>query len=163
MDRHQADNLFKTYSRGMYNISLRMLGNPQDAEDVLQDALMQAYTSLNSLKAIESFGPWLKRIVINHCLRFIRGRINFSDLTGVEQKEESEETDLYSLSMEEINQSIRQLPDGCRIVFNLYLLENYSHKEVASMLGISESTSKSQYQRARQLLQHQLNRKMNHG
>jgi len=163
VDRQLADNLFKTYSRGMYNISLRMLGNRQDAEDVLQDALIQAYTKLNSLKAIESFGPWLKRIVINHCIRFIQCRINFSDLTGIDQKDESEETDLYKFSMEEINQSIQQLPDGCRIVFTLYLLENYSHKEVASMLGISESTSKSQYQRARQLLQHQLNKKLHHG
>jgi RNA polymerase sigma factor (sigma-70 family) len=162
VDRQLAENLFKTYSRGMYNISLRMLGNKQDAEDVLQDALMQAYSKLNSLKEVEKFGSWLKRIVINHCLHFIRDKISFSDLSNLNLEEE-EVGDLHTFSMEEINESIRQLPDGCRIVFNLYLLENYSHKEVAIMLGISESTSKSQYQRARQLLQHQLNKKLNHG
>ncbi|MCF8294946.1 MAG: sigma-70 family RNA polymerase sigma factor [Bacteroidales bacterium] len=163
MERQLAENLFKSYSRGMLNISLRMLGNRQDAEDVLQDAMIQAYTNLKSLKSVESFGPWMKRIVINQCLHFIRGRLNFADLQLVNTPGESDETDYYQFSMEELNSTIQQLPDGCRIVFNLYLLENYSHKEVAEMLGISESTSKSQYQRARQLLQHQLKKKMNHG
>lgn len=140
----------------MYNICLRMTGNRQDAEDILQDAFYQAYSNIGKLKSVDSFGPWLKKIVINRCIRFLQTRISYVDLDPGKHPVMEEEYDMSDLDLAKINEEIRKLPDGCRIIFNLYLLEDHSHKEIAQMLGISESTSKSQYQRARKLLQEQL-------
>ena len=154
--KRSLEGLFKAYSRGMYNICLRMIGNQADAEDVLQDAFIQAYMKINQLQSKDRFGAWLKRIVINQCLQFLRSRILFVDINDEYDLEPEEERSISTFSMNRINYEIQQLPDGCRIVFNLFLLENYSHKEVADMLNISESTSKSQYQRARKLLQQRL-------
>lgn len=164
MKRKSVEALFKSYTRGMYNICLRMTGNKQDAEDVLQDAFFQAYVNINKLRSIDSFGSWIKKIVINQCLKFLRSRVLFIDIDSVNQEfEDLPEDDIQEYPMEQINKFIRELPDGCRIVFNLYLLENYSHKEIGEMLNISESTSKSQYQRARQLLQKKLKSKQVYG
>lgn len=156
--------LFKSYGRGMYNICLRMIGNKQDAEDVLQDAFCQAYKSIGSLRSADSFGAWLKRIVINHCLRFLQRRVQFTDL-DVSNHDQPDDPENWAdlLTMQEINYEIMKLPDGCRIVFNLFLLENYSHRQIADMLEISESTSKSQYHRAKQLLKKQLIKKIENG
>jgi RNA polymerase sigma factor (sigma-70 family) len=138
-----------------------MVGNKQDAEDILQDAFYIAFLNIKSLRSEESFGAWLKKIVINQCLKFLRARIVFADLDPEKDDfEEKNDIDMYDLPMSEINNKICMLPDRCRMVFNLYLLENYNHRQIAEMLEISESTSKSQYQRARQLLQKQL--KKNH-
>jgi RNA polymerase sigma-70 factor (ECF subfamily) len=148
----------------MYNICLRMTSNKQDAEDVLQDAFFQAYVNIKKLKSIDSFGAWLKKIVINQCLKFLKSRILFMDIDSVNQENENiSDDDINEYSMQQINQEIQELPDGCRIIFNLFLLENYSHKEIAAMLNISESTSKSQYQRARKLLQKRLKSKQVYG
>jgi RNA polymerase sigma factor (sigma-70 family) len=141
-----------------------MTGNKQDAEDVLQDAFFQAYVNINKLRSIDSFGSWIKKIVINQSIKFLRSRVLFIDIDTVNQEfEDLLEDDIQEYPMEEINKCIRELPDGCRIVFNLYLLENYSHKDIGEMLKISESTSKSQYQRARQLLQKKLKSKQVYG
>lgn len=159
-----TETLFKSYGRAMYNICLRMIGNKQDAEDVLQDAFCQAYNNIGKLRASDSFGAWLKRIVINQCIRFLQRRVLFTDfdVTNHDQSDDPENwTEL--VTMQEINYEIMKLPDGCRIVFNLFLLENYSHKQISELLGISESTSKSQYHRAKQLLKKQLTKKMENG
>ena len=159
-----VEALFKSYTRGMYNICLRMTGNKQDAEDVLQDAFFQAYVNIDKLRSFDSFGSWIKKIVVNQSIKFLRSRVLFLDIETVNQEfEDIPGDEIGEYPMEEINKCIRELPDGCRIVFNLYLLENYSHKEIAEMLNISESTSKSQYQRARQLLQKKLKSKQVYG
>ena len=156
--------MFKSYSRGMYNICLRMIGNKQDAEDVLQDAFVNAYLKIHQLRSLDSFGAWIKRIVINQNIQFLRSQIMFADIDDIKaEMETQEETQLEAYSMIRINEEIKQLPDGCRIIFNLFLLENYSHKEIAEILNISESTSKSQYRRARHLLQKRLKEKANYG
>lgn len=159
-----TEGLFKLYSRGMYNICFRMIGNKQDAEDVLQDAFFQAYLKIDKLRSIDSFGAWIKRIVINHCIRFLQARVHFTEFE-MSNHEQMEETENWAeeITMQEINIEIQKLPDGCRIIFNLFLLENYSHKQIADMLEISESTSKSQYHRAKQLLREQFKRKLVHG
>ncbi len=162
--RKTVEALFKSYTRGMYNICLRMTGNKQDAEDVLQDAFFQAYVNIDKLRSFDSFGSWIKKIVVNQSIKFLRSRVLFIDIETVNQEfEDSSVDDIQEFPIEEINKCIRELPDGCRIVFNLYLLENYSHKEIGEMLKISESTSKSQYQRARQLLQKKLKSKQVYG
>jgi RNA polymerase sigma-70 factor (ECF subfamily) len=140
-----------------------MTGNKQDAEDILQDAFFQAYINISKLNSMDSFGAWLKRIVINQGIRFLRARIHFSDVAVPDQEEEVFETCLEEHTMQRINKEIQELPDGCRIVFILYLLEDYSHKEIAEALNISESTSKSQYHRARKLLQERLTKNKVYG
>ena len=141
-----------------------MTGNKQDAEDVIQDAFLQAYINFGKLKSIDSFGAWIKKIVINQCIKFLRSRVLFIDIDSAAMEyEDTPEEEINDFSMDEINKEIQELPDGCRIVFNLYLLENYTHKDIAEMLNISESTSKSQYQRARRLLQQQLKNKKVYG
>jgi RNA polymerase sigma-70 factor (ECF subfamily) len=141
-----------------------MTGNKQDAEDILQDAFFQAYINIKQLKSIDSFGAWIKKIVINQSIKFLRSRVFYIDIDSVNKEhEENSDDDIQEYSMQQINKEIQELPDGCRIVFNLFLLEEYTHKEIAEMLNISESTSKSQYHRARQLLQKQLKSKQVHG
>ena len=141
-----------------------MTSNKQDAEDVLQDAFFQAYININKLRSIDRFGAWIKKIVINQCLKFLRSRILFTDIDSINQEDENvSDDDINEYSMQQINDEIQELPDGCRIIFNLFLLENYTHKDIAEMLNISESTSKSQYQRARKLLQKRLKSKQVNG
>jgi len=148
----------------MYNICLRMTGNKQDAEDILQEAFYLAFVNMNKLKKMESFGAWLKKIVVNQCILFLRKQIHFIDVETAKQETDNETDDwLSEISMETINKEIQNLPDGCRVVFNLYLLENYSHKQIAEMMGISESTSKSQYHRAKNILRTQLKKKLQYG
>ena len=161
-NQHQSTEvLFKSYSRAMYNICLRMIGNKQDAEDVVQDAFVMAYCNLGKLRSEDSFGAWLKRIVINRCIRFLQTRVHFTEFELSNHEDtEMPENWINTVTMQEINGEIQKLPDGCRIVFNLFLLENYSHKQIAELLAISESTSKSQYHRAKQLLRKQLIERM---
>lgn len=148
----------------MYNICFRMIGNKQDAEDVLQDAFYMAYCKLEKLNSPDCFGAWLKRIVINKCIRFSQTRMHYTDFELTNHKEiDIQKNWANNITINEINNEIQKLPDGCRIVFNLFLLENYSHKQIAEMLSISESTSKSQYHRAKQLLKQQLSRRMQNG
>lgn len=148
----------------MYNICLRMIGNKQDAEDILQDAFYLAYSNIKSLKSVDCFGAWIKRIVINQCIKFLQSRVHFADIELAKQEyEDNPDINLHEFTMQDINNEIQKLPDGCRIIFNLYLLENYTHRQIAEILDVSESTSKSQYQRARQLLQKQLIKKQVYG
>ena len=141
-----------------------MTGNKQDAEDILQEAFYLAFVNISKLKKMESFGAWLKKIVVNKCISFLRKQIHFVDIESTNQNINDETEDwMQELSMKDINNEIKQLPDGCRVVFNLYLLENYSHKQIAELLDISESTSISQYHRAKSLLRNQLKKKLRYG
>lgn len=153
-----VEKLFKSDARRMYNICFRMMGNKQDAEDVLQDAYYKAYVNFDKLESIERFSAWLRKIVVNQCIAFHRQHIYFADidLDNKDLLDEAEDNWMHNVSMKVINNAIQKLPDGARIIFNLYLLENYSHKQIADMLEISQSTSKSQYYRAKQLLREQL-------
>ncbi|QSE99376.1 RNA polymerase sigma factor [Fulvivirga lutea] len=143
----------------MYNACFRIVRNSGDAEDVLQDAFVSAFKNLKSFKGDSSFGAWLKRIVINKSLNFLKKRS--IDVTPMDElpevKEENEETFYGDLSVERIKDAVEKLPEGYRLVFSLYLLEGYDHGEIGEILGISESTSKSQFNRSkkkiRELLQ----------
>jgi RNA polymerase sigma-70 factor (ECF subfamily) len=147
--------LYKLYSKAMYNICLRMLNNREEAEDLLQDSFVDAFMKLDSFRYESSFGAWLKRLVINHCINWInRKKVELSypeDLANINMEEEElKDYDEIQYSVEKIYRAMEQLPDGYRITFSLYALEGYDHKEISGILGISESTSKSQYLRARQ-------------
>ncbi len=139
-----------------------MTGNRNDAEDLLQDAFIIAFKSLHQLKDPVQFGGWLKRIVVNECIRFSKKNVRWNDWEeDKNQHIADEETEWWkTVNFEIIHKEIRGLPEGCRQVFNLYVLEDYSHKAIAENLGITESTSKSQYHRARQLLKERITKQL---
>jgi RNA polymerase sigma factor (sigma-70 family) len=146
--QHQLYNL---YAKAMYNICYRMTNDVDEAADVLQEAFISAFNNLGTYKGTASFGAWLKKIVVNKSINHIRSkRMNLVPLDEAEPvpQEVVNDEDLY-LDIERIKSSIKLLPDGYRIVFSLYLLEGYDHKEISQILGITESTSKSQYNRAK--------------
>lgn len=139
-----------------------MTGNLTDAEDLLQDAFLIAFRSLGQLKDPLQFGGWLKRIVVNECIRFGKKNIRWDEWDDDKNRQIAEEDTEWwkTVSFGVIHQEIKELPEGCRQVFNLYVVEDYSHKEIAAQLGISESTSKSQYHRARQLLRERITKQL---
>ncbi len=142
----------------MFNICTRMTGNRKDAEDILQDAFIIALRSLHQLKDEKQFGGWLKRIVINECIRFSKKNIRWTDWEEERMNgAANEEIEWWkTVDFNIIHNEIKALPDGCREIFNLFVVEDFSHKEIAAQLGVSESTSKSQYHRARQLLKERI-------
>jgi RNA polymerase sigma factor (sigma-70 family) len=139
----------------MYNVALRMLRNAADAEDVLQNAFVEVFTRLDTFRHESTIGAWIKRIVVNQCINFMKKRK--PDLVPAEERwpdtpdttDTAEEDETRALSVDKINQALSQLPDGYRVVFSLYLIEGYDHQEIAGILNISEATSKSQYSRAK--------------
>ena len=160
--------LYKLYSKAMFNICVRMINDRDDAEDVLQDAFVSAFRNLSSYRGDASFGSWLKRIVVNKCLNFIKKYktimvpIEDERIDVIDEPEEYDEIGV-SLNVERIKAAIAELPDGFRTVLTLYLLEGYDHKEIADVMRITESTSKSQYLRAKKKLRSILENKVNYG
>ncbi len=154
--------LYRHYSKAMFNICIRMAGNRNDAEDLLQESFLLAFRNLAQLKDPIQFGGWLKRIVVNECIRFGKKQVYWNEWEdGKEEQFADEGTEWWkTVNFEIIHKEIKALPDGCRQVFNLFVVEDYSHKDIAAQLGISESTSKSQYHRARQLLKERITRQL---
>lgn len=147
--------LYSNYADAMFNICMRMLSNREDAEDVLQDSFINAFSSIESFRYDSTFGAWVKRIVINKCINFLKSkRIKFSDLNIFEFKiasiEDVEED--FTSEIDKVKWGISQLPNGYKQIINLYLIEGYDHIEIGEILGISNSTSKSQYHRAKKKL-----------
>lgn len=138
-----------------------MTGNPADAQDLLQDAFIEAFRNLRQLKQPGAFAGWLRRITINKCIRFSKNHVRWSSLdqVGIAPVEDQGTEWWLNVPFELIQREIKNLPGGCREVFVLYALEDFGHKEIAKNLGISESTSKSQYQRARKLLRERITNK----
>ena len=129
-----------------------MMNNREDAEDILQEAFVQAFAKLESFRYESTFGAWLKRIVINTCINAINKRkvdlLLTEDMYYYKDVMDEDEEEL-PLTVQDIQKALEQLPEGGRIVFSLYLLEGYDHLEIAEILGITESTSKSQFMRAK--------------
>lgn len=153
-DREAQYRLYRKYSSGMFSICKRMLRNEMDAEDLLQSSFVDVFAKLDSFKYQSTIGAWIKRIVINNCINHLRKRkLELSPLD--EQRDvvaEDSKIEDNSLKIDLVKKSILRLPDGYRVVLSLYLLEGYDHKEISQVLGISESTSKSQYSRAKSKL-----------
>ena len=152
-NRQSQFELYRLYSKAMYNICLRMVKNELDAEDLLQNSFIDVFTKLNSFRYQSSIGAWIKRIVINNCINFLKKRrlhfAEWDEKIPEQASPESNKDEEIKLSVDKVNEALLQLPDGYRVVFSLYLMEGYDHKEIASILDISEATSKSQYSRAK--------------
>lgn len=147
--------LYKLYAHSLYNSIVRIVPNTMDAEDVLQETFIKAFEKISQLEDTAAVGGWLKKIAVNTALNFIRKRRVYFEEVDENTMDESQEVP-GNISMELIHQKIKALPDGCRLVLSLFLLEGYQHREIAEMLSISESTSKTQYRRAKQLLRNDL-------
>lgn len=150
----------------MFNTALRITGEQTDAEDVLQDAFISAFQNLNSYREDATFGAWLKRIVVNKALNHVQK--NKKNLMLAEQVKETgqqewteENEPIYSV--ETVKNAMSGLPSGFRTVLSLYLFEGYDHMEISEVLGITESTSKSQYKRAKDKLKTILKQEVNYG
>lgn len=148
--------LYKLYSKAMYNICLRMMNNIVEAEDMLQESFSYAFHKLDTFRYESSFGAWLKRIVVNRCINELKRRktdLLYVDMNKYDKGEEVVEKKDIQYEVKRVHDAISKLPDGYRIVFSLYLLEGYDHSEISEIMGITESTSKSQYMRAKRKLQ----------
>lgn len=158
-DRAAYYRLYKLYARAMFNVSYRITGNDDDAEDAVQDAFVSAFRNLDAYRGDATFGAWLKRIVVNRSINLLRKRrhelIPDSEDWDVAEPEE-EESYKEGLTVERVKAAIEELPDGYRAVLSLYLLEGYDHQEIAEILGVTESTSKSQLNRAKRRLKEKL-------
>jgi RNA polymerase sigma factor (sigma-70 family) len=150
--------LYEQYSKAMYNICIRMAGNQTDADDILQEAFMSAFKNLHQLKEAVQFGGWLKRITVNECIKQCKKISSWIELNeDLNKQPELNENDWWEgVSLQQIHNEIKLLPNGCRQIFTLYAMEDYSHKQIAENLGVSESTSKSQYHRARTILKEKI-------
>ena len=154
-DRKAQFEIYKRYHGAMYNTALRIVGDPDDAEDVMQEAFLKAFTKIKTYRGEVSFGAWLKKIIIHKALDFLRSKrdhLSLEEVGEVEEMEEEAGIRDFRLEVETIKSAISSLPDGYRIVLSLILLEGYDHEEVSAILRISNATSRTQYHRAKKKL-----------
>jgi RNA polymerase sigma-70 factor, ECF subfamily len=148
--------LYKLYSGAMFNVCMRLLNTREEAEDALQEGFSEIFDKLKTYRFESTFGSWAKRVMINKCLNQINKKKPVLILKDKlpESPEEPEEPDYKDLKfkVQEVHKAIEKLPDGYRIVFSLFMFEGYDHAEIAQILNISESTSKSQYMKAKRKL-----------
>jgi RNA polymerase sigma-70 factor (ECF subfamily) len=172
-DEGAIEALYDCYAPPLLSVCFRYCGNRDDAEDILHDGFIKIIQKIQTFK-IRSDGTleaWMRRIMVNTALNFLRSRLkekNFVDIDPildrieVHDAEESDPKDLYfQVDREKIMELICELPSGYRTVFNLYVFEQYGHREIAELLGCSENTSKSQLSKARALLRKKMNRLVN--
>src|SRR5687767_9724420 len=157
-DRTAQKRLYETYSSKMYALCYRYVRNPMEAEDILVTAFMKVFDKIDQFKSEGSFEGWIRRIVVNEALTQLRRNRSMYLETELEQADREPDYDKLSdhLEAEDLLNMIQEMPAGYRIVFNMYAIDGYSHKEIADHLGISENTSKSQLSRARVYLQKML-------
>jgi RNA polymerase sigma factor (sigma-70 family) len=156
--------LYKLYSKAMLNVAFRIVGNIAEAEDVLQEAFVDAFGKLKDFRQDTTFGLWLKQIVVNRSINLLRKRkLDIIDLEGEqleniadEEFDDREETQYQAVRVKE---AMKDLPEGYRLVISLYLLEGYDHEEIGQILNISENTSRTQFLRAKRKLLEILKRK----
>jgi len=150
-------DLYRLYSKAMFNVALRILNDADEAADVLQEAFIDAFARVADFRQETTFGLWMKQIVINKSISQLRKRRN--EMVSIEDVEvedipdtECADTEEIQMQVQQIKEAIQLLPDGYRVVLSLYLLEGYDHEEISHILKISENTSRTQFMRARRKL-----------
>ena len=154
-NRRMQEELYRRFSPRMYAVCLRYAGNAEEAEDILQEGFIKVFKKLDSFRREGSFEGWIRRIFVNTAIEHFRRK---RYLMPVTEKEENTIEGKYlsvldDLAARDIMALVQELSPGYRTVFNMYVVEGYTHKEIADMLGISEGTSKSQLSRAKVILQ----------
>jgi RNA polymerase sigma-70 factor (ECF subfamily) len=138
---------------------MRYVNDREVARDLLQDGFVKIFTSLQSFAGTGSFEAWMRMIFVNEALEYLRRKDvmhNYEDISTIGSMQDNEESAVSKMAADELMALIGQLPTGFRTIFNMYTVEGYSHKEIAETLNITESTSRSQYVRARRWLQEQI-------
>ena len=148
--------LYKLYSSKLFSLCLKYSKNYAEAEDVLQDAFITIFNKIEQYSGKGSFEGWIKRITINTALQRYRNVAVFDIINEQDIAEVTVEIDDTALSMDYLLKIIQELPDRYRLVFNLYVLDGYSHKEISELMSISEGTSKSNLSRARLILKEKI-------
>jgi RNA polymerase sigma factor (sigma-70 family) len=158
-DMRAQYDLYNRYVTAMYNVAIRMIANVAEAEDVLQESFVKVFQQLHTFRSEATIGAWIKRIVVTTALTHLRSKkkLQVVDLQGLSELEDENDDHEEVWDAKTLHEVIKKLPAGSRVVFTLFAVEGMSHKEIAKELGISESTSKTQYMRAKQLLKQQLN------
>jgi len=158
-DQASMSSLYALYVNAMYNICRRMMGDEEEAKDLLQESFIDAFQKLPNLREVNTFSSWLKRIVINNCINAIRKKkLDTSSLEeNIDVEEEKDDFEYSNYKASQIMEAINYLPEGARTVLNLYLFEGYDHKEIGQILGITESASKAQYSKAKAKIRKILN------
>lgn len=157
-DRAAQQELYRLYAKAMYNTAYRILRNEEDAKDIVQEGFIDMFSKLYTFRGESSFGAWFKRIVVNKSLNFVKKKRHILvDVSELELEEEIDVPQNFDYAVSDVKQAMNNLPEGYRLVFDLYMFEGYTHKEIASELGIAENTSKSQLSRARVKLVELLN------
>lgn len=148
--------LYKLYAKAMYNVAFRIVNDTDEANDVLQEAFLDAFARIKDFRQETTFGAWMKQIVIHRAINFLRKRKtefvdldeNTTDFAAVEEPD-NDETDY---KIERIKEAMLLLPEASRIIISLFLLEGYDHEEIGQVLGISINSSRTQFLRAKRKL-----------
>lgn len=153
-DRKMQELLYRRYSPKMYAVCLRYSNNSDDAQDLLQDGFVKVFKSLENYRGDGSFEGWMRRIFVNTSIAYFRRALTVTPITETQETTiENDEWDaLDNFAEKDIIKLIQQLSPGYRQVFNMYVIEGYSHKEISEIMGIGEGTSKSQLARAKKAL-----------
>jgi RNA polymerase sigma-70 factor (ECF subfamily) len=158
-DRKAQKLLYEKYSSKMFGVCMRYAKSKEEAEDILSDSFVQVFVKLSSFKREGSFEGWIRRIVVNTSITAYRNNLKFNlndEISEVHQLSDDNETAIDLLNVQQIKSIIQQMPDGYRMIFNLYVIEGYNHREIADLVGINEGTSKSQFSKAKKWLQNRL-------
>ena len=156
--------LYRLYSKAMLNVAYRIVGNVEEAEDVLQESFVDAFSKLKDFRQETTFGLWLKQIVVNRSINLLRKRkldlvtMDGEQLENIADEESYDDSDMQ-YQVEVVKKAIMQLPEGYRLVLTLYLLEGYDHEEIGQILKINENTSRTQFLRAKRKLSEILNKR----
>jgi len=157
-------DLYKLYAKAMLNIAFRVVGNMDEAEDVLQEAFLDAFNRIKDFRQETTFGLWLKQIVVHKSINLLRKRkMEWADLEDGELEniadEEPDDQEEMLYKVERVKAAMKELPEGYRVVISLYLLEGYDHEEIGQILNITENTSRTQFLRAKRKLSEILKQK----
>ncbi len=165
-DRKALEELYKQYAPKMFGICLRYAKNQMEAEDILQEGFIKIYGNLNRFRNKGSFEGWMRRTFVNTAINHYKKNLRYAremDIEDVEIENNNDLKVLDKISTDELMAIIQRLPEGYKIVFNLNVIEGYTHKIIGQMLGISENTSKSQLLRAKRLLRERIEKYIKHG
>lgn len=152
--------LFQLHSGKMFSLCLRYMGSTMEAEEVLQESFIKVFEKLNQWKGNGPLGGWIRTIVVNTALTRIKSNKKFKLDKNIDEAvmlSDDREDQLEAMQAEDLMKLIAQMPDGYKAVFNLFAVEGYGHKEIAELLGVSESTSKTQFLKAKNWLVKRLN------
>jgi len=145
--------LYKLYYKPMYSVSLRIVNNGMEAEDVMQEAFLSAFNKMDTYIGEVSFGAWLKKIVVNRSLDYLKKRkVQFEEVNEKTAQINDYQMETQEIDIGTIKNAIQKLPDGYRVVLTLYLIEGYDHEEISQILKITNSSSRTQLLRAKNKL-----------